>query len=273
MAAPQDATWMLSGGSLRCRNAGEVLLLLKSSDRVAHDVSNAFDACAGTIPEPSGAAAAAEARAPGGAAAPAPPAVRHVLALRRWHDLKPGREFRCFVRGGRLVGISQRDVTQRFEALEAEAGAIQQRIQAFYAAAVAGRFPQPSFTFDCYVPSAAAASVRLLDFNPAGGTTAPLLFESQEVWPRAGGAAAAAAAAGGEAEPAEPAEFRIITEPVALRPDKAAYGVPFDFVDDSEGSALSALLEQARQADGVWEGLHRKVAAASAAAAAAPPPV
>ena len=39
--------------------------------------------------------------------------------------------------------------------------------------------------------------------------------------------------------------LRVITEAVALRPHKLAYGVPFDFVDDSEGGALDSLLTQA----------------------------
>ena len=45
-------------------------------------------------------------------------------------------------------------------------------------------------------------------------------------------------------------ELRIIEEPVALRPHALAYGVPFDFVDDSEGSALDRLMAQAGEAGG-----------------------
>lgn len=29
---------------------------------------------------------------------------QHVLVLRKWRDLRPGREFRCFVRGREVVG-------------------------------------------------------------------------------------------------------------------------------------------------------------------------
>ena len=31
---------------------------------------------------------------------------QHVLVLRAWRDLRPGREFRCFVRGREIVGGS-----------------------------------------------------------------------------------------------------------------------------------------------------------------------
>ena len=47
----------------------------------------------------------------------------------------------------------------------------------------------------------------------------------------------------------QPLDFRILTEPVALRPNKGAYGVPFDLVDTSQGSAVSEMLQQLRDAD------------------------
>lgn len=68
-----------------CRGLGavQVLLLLKSSDRIAHDICHAYDACAGAARQPP---------------------MRHVLALRKWIALKSDREFRCFVWGQDLVG-------------------------------------------------------------------------------------------------------------------------------------------------------------------------
>lgn len=61
----------------------QVLLLLKSSDRVVHDICHAFDGC----PEVPGAP------------------IAHTLALRRWVALKPQRELRCFVRQTDLIGV------------------------------------------------------------------------------------------------------------------------------------------------------------------------
>ncbi|KAL4425346.1 hypothetical protein ABPG75_009362 [Micractinium tetrahymenae] len=348
-SCPKDAVWMSPSSSLCCTHPDEVLLLLRSSDRVAHDI------CA-ALPEAAAAAAlapAASATSGSTAAAAAPPEVQHCLALRRWHDLQPGREFRCFVRGHALVGGCQRDLTQCFEFLREERAELAAAIAAFHARHIQGRFPHPHFTYDVYV--AASGAVKLMDFNPVGGTTAPLLFSWEELGlglaasPQAdaGGAGAAAdgivgdaceaAAARGAAEAAaEPAaacssccgahqaaapgaeaaaaageqagqgagetaersyleqlrrvqalslaeqqpqqpqqqhdtlaagdrqpslagaaahspqplpfELRIIEEPVAMRPATLAYGVPFDFVDSSEGSALDRLMQQAQQA-------------------------
>ena len=184
-------------------------------------------------------------------------------------------------------GVSQRDLTQRFPALPAEVPALRAALAAFHAERVAGRFPQPTYTYDVYVTS--GGRVRLVDFNPAGegSTTAPLLFTWRELLAlgasggggdgdgsegsAATGAAAAAAVVevggvgGADADADGDAasgsddtsgsgsdsdsgsdgggaiDFRVVTEPVAMRPNKMAYGVPFDFADTSEGSALSQL--------------------------------
>ena len=259
-SCPKDAAWMTVGNSLRCDTADQVMLLLKSSDRVAHDVGAALAECDDT------AAAAAAPAAAAGSTPPPPssgiPRDAHVLALRKWYDLKPGREFRCFVRGHELVGISQRDVTRRYPEVEVEAATLHARILEFHRDAIHRRFPQQNYTYDCYVPSSTGSAVRVVDFNPAGGTTTPLLFEWAEL----------AAAPTAPMDPqlsmeamAARAEFRIIREDVAMRPESAVFGVPYDFVDGSEGSALSALLEQtaAAAAGGeLWESLQHSVDAA-----------
>jgi hypothetical protein len=152
-----------------------VVLLLKSSDRVAHDLA---------------------------AIAAMPPALRPApqLALRKWYELRPEREFRCFVRGRQLAAISQRDPTQFFPQLQGETrAAIQAGIAAFVRQHVLPAFPLEHYTCDVYV--ATTGAVRLVDFNPVGATTSPLLFSWEELYP-AGPAAAASqqeqdAAAGG----------------------------------------------------------------------------
>lgn len=187
----------------------------------------------------------------------------------------------------------------------------------FHSKFIQGRFALPHYTFDVYV-AATADAVKLVDFNPIGGATSPLLFSWEElpfsdVLQHAEGRPCAQHAAeedfrqarvAGDAgvvlpksedgsqqaqqaqhvgatqqqdvgvmgccdstecqggvpsalPPPPPFEFRIISEPVALRPNKVAYGVPYDFVDASEGSALSQLMEQlgGTSPDDLWAAL------------------
>ncbi len=79
----QDATWVTASNSIKCTNADEVLLLLKSSDRVAHDICNAFNSCLDRPKQE----------------------IPHVLVLKKCYDLKSEREFRCFVQGHDLIGM------------------------------------------------------------------------------------------------------------------------------------------------------------------------
>lgn len=53
-----------------------------------------------------------------------------------------------------------------------------------------------------------------------------------------------------------PLDFRILTEPTALRPNKSAYGVPYDLVDTSQGSAMSEMLQQLQEADTALAAMH-----------------
>lgn len=53
-----------------------------------------------------------------------------------------------------------------------------------------------------------------------------------------------------------PLDFRILTDPVAMRPNKSAYGVPYDLVDTSQGSAMSEMLQQLQEADTALAAMH-----------------
>lgn len=229
-SCPKDAVWMATGNTLRCTTSDQVFLLLKCSDRVMHDISSALQDT-----ETAAAKDTKDATSDQDNTKEMPPDA-HVLALRKWYDLKQGREFRCFVVDTMLVGISQRDISRKYHEIEREEKEILARIQAFHAKHVQNTFPLPQYTYDCYVPSNSNARVKLIDFNPLGGTTSPLLFNS---WEEVRGLASL--------------EFRIIREDVALRPDTALYGVPYDFVDTSEWSALQTLLEHAGEAQSLWE--------------------
>ena len=113
----------------------------------------------------------------------------------------------------------------------AEEGDLARRLAAFHAGVVRDAFPSRDYAYDVYVPAQAGAAPKLIDFNPAGGTTNPLLFGSWD---------AVRAAGGGEG--ATP-EVRLVRTAVGVQPaERALAGVPFDLVDASEGSALQEFL-------------------------------
>ncbi|KAJ3057434.1 hypothetical protein HK097_006362 [Rhizophlyctis rosea] len=89
-SSPKDASWIALSGTLKCTNAADVFLLLKSSDFVMHDLSQAFEHCyvgEGRVED-----------------LPKRPETFE-LVLRKWYELSPSMEFRCFVRDGRLIGL------------------------------------------------------------------------------------------------------------------------------------------------------------------------
>jgi len=83
----QDASWVLPPSSpLKCTSPSDIYLLLKSSDFVSNDLSidNVFEGCQYDASNP--------------------PSYQLELVLRKWYPIDRSREFRCFVRDGRLIG-------------------------------------------------------------------------------------------------------------------------------------------------------------------------
>ena len=66
--------------------------------------------------------------------------------------------------------------------------------------------------------------------------------QSQAVPNGVGHTTAAGTARAAHSDAALPLDFRIVTEPVGIQPASALYGVPYDLVDQSAGSALAELM-------------------------------
>lgn len=79
---------MNAGPPLQCRAPSDVYLLLKASDFVLHDLDHAYDGCV-DAPERSDRSDIC-------------------LVLKQWFEMLRSNEFRCFVRGRRLLGASSR---------------------------------------------------------------------------------------------------------------------------------------------------------------------
>lgn len=156
-SAPKDATWMISSNTLKCTCASEVLLLLKSSDFVAHDLSRVFEYCTSEVT----------------------PAFQYMLCLRQWRNIDPSGEFRCFVHRDEIIGISQRHYTQHFDFVVSRKDQLRDEIMDFFSRSLKGRFFNTSYVVDVFKTD--EDDVRLMDFNPFCPMTDPLLFSWEEL--------------------------------------------------------------------------------------------
>ncbi|KAK2643033.1 hypothetical protein Ddye_024796 [Dipteronia dyeriana] len=206
-SAPKDSAWISTSGTLRCTSFSEIALLLRSSDSLIHDLCHAYDSCDDkTLSRPQS----------------------FFLALRKWYpSLRPEMEFRCFVRGQSLVGISQREVTTYYPALLEKKNDLEVLMQEFFDNNVRQKFESENYTFDVYVTN--DERVKILDFNPWGAFTLPLLFNWEELE---------------QNEEANGIEFRIVESQCAVRPGLKT-AVPYDYLDTSPGSGWDQFLRNA----------------------------
>lgn len=208
-SSPRDAAWISAVGSLRCASFADVALLLRASDRAVHDLRHA----AHHVSESS------------------PPSFTFVLALRKFYStFRPEMEFRCFVRRGRLVGISQREVTAFYPSVAERRGELRRGIEAFFDGVVRGRFGLEDYCFDVYVRG--DGRVKVVDFNPWGGYTLGLLFGWEELEEE------------GFRGEGEEVEFRLVDGRCGVRPGLKT-AVPFDYLDMGEGSGWDEFLRKA----------------------------
>ena len=79
----KDATWVAPTKTLKCTSLEEVYLLLKSSDRISKDLNVIRNWSDNKIP------------------------LSSCLVLKRWRDINPCTEFRCFVINSELIGTEK----------------------------------------------------------------------------------------------------------------------------------------------------------------------
>mmetsp|Transcript_41785 Transcript_41785/g.93958 ORF Transcript_41785/g.93958 Transcript_41785/m.93958 type:complete len:340 (+) Transcript_41785:51-1070(+) len=155
-SAPKDASWMT--GTLCCTSADDILMLLKGSDFIAHDLNHCFDDCAD--------------------ASDASRADTYSLVLRRWISIEESSEFRCFVADGKLLAVSQRMTSAFFPHLsEMQAREdLASHLGSWFEQHVKDKFPAKRYVLDVSSNCAPRGKVLLIDFGPWGPTTDPLLY-------------------------------------------------------------------------------------------------
>ncbi|XP_038054471.1 cell division cycle protein 123 homolog [Patiria miniata] len=158
-SAPRDASWMACGNTLQCSCVNDIFLLLKSSDFVTHDLTSPFEHCTDCEQGPQD--------------------TLYELVLRRWCDISEATEFRVFVKNDDIIGISQRDHTNFFPDLGPLAEQIHNEIEDFHDRHIAGNFLDHDYVYDIYRQD--KRKFLLIDFNPFGETTDPLLFDWEDL--------------------------------------------------------------------------------------------
>merc|ERR1711924_567942 len=105
------------------------------------------------------------------------------IVLREWRSINESSEFRCFVRAGRLLAVSQRHSSLFFPHLVDIdfTTAIMERITDFFAERVQCGFPLQRYVFDVVVGKPPRQKVRLFDFSPWSPSTDPLLYDWDEL--------------------------------------------------------------------------------------------
>ena len=108
----------------------DIFLLLKSSDKINHDLTYPFEYCEDTTDDDT-------------------EGVTITLALQRFAKLKPISEFRCFVRDGMFIAFCSRD-TAFHQNLPDKMDDLQPKIERFIEEEVIPNFELKSFVVDVY---------------------------------------------------------------------------------------------------------------------------
>ncbi|XP_069693732.1 translation initiation factor eIF2 assembly protein-like [Periplaneta americana] len=203
--APQDAAWITSTKSLKCTSIEDIYLLLKSSDIITEDLTyNIYrlgkkDNC-------------------------------HIV-LKRWQEIDPGNEFRCFVCKQQLIAISQRDYKIYYGHLAQTKYQIMEEISAFFKENITGKFPLSNYVFD--IVRYSSNRIKIVDFSPFDPLrTLPLLFTWGDLCAMERNLSAEMPTI----------EFRILGEDPGIIPNPIArYGFPQDIINLSASGNNSAM--------------------------------
>lgn len=212
-SSPLDAAWISFDGTLKCQSPNDIYLLLKSSDNISTTLFDTFKHCQD-----------GEGGMTDG----------FELVLRKWKDINPGMEFRCFVKDNKLIAISQRDIASCYDFIELNEEDICSDITRFFKNKIADKFPDTSFTFDVYRYS--PQRVLLIDFNPFGTQTNPLLFTWDEL--------ADPTLLASDNDDEFQGVFKYVTSAGGVQPNPAHFTrMPTDIVDLACGNDVNKLID------------------------------
>ncbi|CAK9295430.1 unnamed protein product, partial [Gordionus sp. m RMFG-2023] len=127
--APIDAKWININYSLLCTSCQEIYILLKASNKILLNSDND----------------------------------KNELVIKKWININPAYEFRCYVIEKKLFAISQRDVTHKYDYIQDECLKICEETLLFFNNYL-NSFPEKHYSFDIYRPC--SDKIILIDINP-----------------------------------------------------------------------------------------------------------
>jgi len=108
---PRDSIWITAGQTLRANDLTDVYQLLKASTICREDLNQIIQE------------------------------KFHHLVLKKWMDIHPGTEFRCFVRNRNLIAVSPRDWPQFHEHFKTQKQDIMKDIVSLFKEKIKDKFP------------------------------------------------------------------------------------------------------------------------------------
>lgn len=205
-SAPRDASWVGVGHSLKCESLSQIWLLLKSSEFICHDLTQAFKDCVDSedVNEE----------------------ITFVLALKKWsNDINPATEFRCYIKQKDLICIEQRDASNFYKHISDEQVDIVRDIHSFFHEHVKPKLTNiDNLVMDISRPS--KDQIKLVDFNPFGPTTDTVLVDWNELEQMI------------PSSDRHQIDFRFVQNQCGIRPNSLhQYSVPKDILDLACGGA------------------------------------
>ncbi|GFQ93016.1 cell division cycle protein 123 homolog [Trichonephila clavata] len=218
-SSPRDASWIAFNNSCCCTTVSDIYLLLKGSNFITHDLTQSYMLCEDFNELQLNNSESTDQKE------------KFYLVLRRWTEIDPSGEFRCFVQNGVFIGISQREHSLYFDHIDHHKDAIVEDIVNFYQHHIQSKFPCDNYIFDVYRKT--KEKVYLIDFNPFGVVTESLLFSWDEL-------------NGGLIKPdgSSLPEFRYVENDRGVQPSSLSHhAIPRDIIDISSGEDSFKLVD------------------------------
>ena len=167
-SAPSDAKW-INGETLKCEYISQIVLLLKSSQFVQHDLCFPFHGCSDFVDNAENVENSENVENVDNAEngeVQTLHTLSYQLVLRKWSTLHPNREFRCFVYDQELIAIAQRNDDDVYAELQSKSSrdALSKTILDFFMEKVHQKFMNDHFVMDVYVDQ--HSKVFVIDFQP-----------------------------------------------------------------------------------------------------------